>query len=529
VQERKRFGGIVLADLLINLADIASLALLLLVARFYVESGAIFPSKFFVSIPANSVIPVAALLIAFLLKNGLALLQSAAWARFLSKLATRLSSQRFENFQRQSYQQFLSQHSSSQVRKIAFEPFEFCQYGVIGLQQFITQGSLIIITGVAILIVNPGVSLFLLVTLAPVCASVFLHIRKTSVQIQSQLAKTNEASFRALTEGLTGFVESKMFGSRHFFRDRFLSSRSAFARAFFRSVNLQQWPSRIIELVAVCGFVLLVLLLRGGFFNRSDLFLVLGSFILAAYKLIPGIVKMINTAGQMKAHHNSVSPFHSPPVDPVATRSEKIESIEIQNLSFTYGPDPLVKDFELDLVPGLVVGLSGSSGKGKSSMLHLILGLLEPSGGAILVNGKLRSAGELRDFWSRISLMRQQSFLIADTVERNITLEHKTTMQLDGLVDEAGLREWATVDMLVDEGGKNISGGQGQRIHFARSLAKDADLYLLDEPFNELDAATTEKLFGMVKKKAREGKMFLIVTHDPLTLERCDKIACLHA
>jgi len=527
-KEQHRFALIVTTDLLINLADIASLALLLLVVRYYMEADAVFSSHLFSSNAGSSIIPAVVLLFMFLGKNGLALLQAAAWARFLSGLASRLSSQRFENFQQQSYQQYLSEHSSAQVRRIAFEPFEFCQYGVVALQQFLTQGGLIFFTGIAIIIVNPAVSLLLVVALAPVCALVFYHIRRTSVDIQLQLSKTNETSFRALSEGLAGFIEGKMFGSRHFFRERFLASRSEFVRAFFRSVNLQQWPSRIIELVAVCGFILLVLLLQGGFFNRSGLFLVLGSFVLAAYKLIPGIVKMINTAGQMKAHHNAVSAFHQPQSDPLLSRCEKIESIEIRNLCFGYDEVGLINNFQLDLHPGQVVGIRGSSGKGKSSMLHLLLGLLEPCGGTILVNGKNRSAGELRDLWSRISLMRQQSFLIADTVEKNITLENKTAMKLDALLRDAGVRDWASADTLIEEGGKNISGGQGQRIHFARSMAKDADLYLLDEPFNELDAGTTEQLFAIVKKRAREGGMFLIVTHDPLTLTRCDKIASLH-
>ena len=183
---------------------------------------------------------------------------------------------------------------------------------------------------------------------------------------------------------------------------------------------------------------------------------------------------------------------------------------------------------------GDFVGITGVSGRGKTTILNLILGFLTPISGKILVNHILVSPSEFKKYWPGISYVRQQSFLIHDSILRNITLQEnnydgeklKHVLEISGLHDlidstPEGLKK------MVAENGKNISGGQQQRINIARALYKDADLILLDEPFNELDESSGIFLVKYFNDLASLGKIVIMITHDSKNLSYCNKIVSL--
>src|SRR5690606_22894154 len=120
---------------------------------------------------------------------------------------------------------------------------------------------------------------------------------------------------------------------------------------------------------------------------------------------------------------------------------------------------------------GQMLGISGQSGIGKTTLLHLLIGLLEPESGTISINDTPWNAEKLRRYWSCMAYSRQQPFFIYDSVLRNITLEEtghneerlKTAMQVSGL-DKVIQAFPEGVEKIITENGKNISGGQQQRI-----------------------------------------------------------------
>ena len=185
--------------------------------------------------------------------------------------------------------------------------------------------------------------------------------------------------------------------------------------------------------------------------------------------------------------------------------------------------------------PRMIEFISGKSGIGKTTLLNLLLGFLEPSAGEIFINGSPVSSDQLRQYWPQIAYVRQEPFFIHDTILRNITLEESgaASEQLTQALSFSGLNDMLNefpegAEKIITENGKNISGGQKQRITLARAIYKNANLLLLDEPFNELDEASAISVLQRLSALAREGKMIVLITHDQKSLSFCNKILSLH-
>lgn len=526
---------LVVLDVVSSLADLFSLFLLLLLVQHYLQPGAVHPKFFpaFFAAPA-AVWPFVLLLALFGLKNLAGSAIGRAHFQLNSDVAVRISENNLVQYQLGSYADFVRVDSSEQVRRIAFQPFEFCQQLLSGLQQLITQVFLVGTTVAGILLFQPRLFLLLLCLFLPPVTALFYLVKKRLRKEREQIVRSNEASYRYLFDALKGYVEGNVFLRNDFFRRRFVAARRRFAGHLFATLHLQTLPGRLIEVVVVFGLLVLILLSRWTGNNAS--LLTIGAFMAAAYKIIPGMVRIINLGGQVRAYEFKAAdycPEDGAELHPGAG-ANRIHSIRLCNIGYQYNDRPAFRNVSLCLQRGEFVGIFGPSGRGKTTLFNLLLGFLSAQQGEILVNEEPVTAPHLKHFWPNIAYVRQQCFLLHDTVQRNITLSEETNdhQRLWQALKVAGLEEMIRqsgegLEKLVAENGKNISGGQQQRIALARALYKDADVYLLDEPFNELDEASEEQLLHHFRMLAQNGKMVLMVTHNTRAAAYCTKTICL--
>lgn len=538
-KEKKHFIVLVLFDIAISILDILFLVLLLWIIQFYIQPGQTSLS----SLPGwlankDSVSLIAIFLVLFSVKNISGFLIAAAHYKFNRSVALRITEKNLYNYQHSGFEEFVSIDSSVHIRKINLQPFEFCQHILSGIQQVSTQFFLILIAVIAIILFDARLFLLLLCILLPPVIGIFYLVKARLNNAKIHIRSSNEKSYRHLLDALKGYVESNIYDRHDFFMTRYMNDRKKFGRALFESINIQNMPPRIIEIFAVLGLFILIAITKWTGYTDSSYLVTIGAFMAAAYKIIPGIVKIINVSGQMRTYEFAVNDLLK---DKEQKRQEEnrkpaigLDSIRLENINFSYTDKTVLNNFSLTINKGDFIGISGPSGIGKTTILNILLGFLPSAKGEIVINNITTDTNSIKNYWSSISYVRQQTFLIHDTILRNITLQQEgyDQQKLQCALVASGLNEFIQqspegLNKMINENGKNISGGQQQRIAIARALYKNADLILLDEPFNELDNDSTTSMLAHFHEVAAKGKMIVIITHDKKSLSYCNKIVSL--
>lgn len=199
--------------------------------------------------------------------------------------------------------------------------------------------------------------------------------------------------------------------------------------------------------------------------------------------------------------------------------------ISMQHLSFSYGETPILQDICLRVPHGASIGILGSSGGGKSTLLKLISGLYEVTAGRICI-GDADTAEARR---CHAAMAMQNAMLLPASIRDNITCGHPIPIeQIELACRVAQLDDWLAtlpdgLDSFVGERGNRVSGGQAQRIAIARAVAKNAPVVLLDEPTSALDGDTGDAVLAALAGLAR-GKTVLHVSHQMASLVGCQSI-----
>lgn len=542
-KEKKQFGIFILLDILINVADVLSLICLLWVVQYYIQPS---DNKYANFLPAwvadrSSVWLITIFVLFFTIKNWLGYVITRSGLSFISKIAVRISRDNLAKYQNAKFSEFIQTDSSAHIRHASFQPFDFAQYMLSGMQQVITQSSLIAITILAIVVFNAKLFLLVSLILLPPSILIFSLVKKKLSLARKQIQVSNERSFQYLLDALKGYVEGNIYNRNDFFLNRFITTRGQFSKQLFNSIALQGMPTRIIEIFAVLGLFILIVISTWGTGSDEATLITIGAFMVAAYKIIPGIVKLINGIGQMKAYEFSMDSekanrYEVNKLENQSNSHSGITSIEFKNVYFKYADQSILNNLSFELKPGDFFGITGASGKGKTTIMNLLLGFLHASKGEIIVNNIPSKEDQIKIYWPYISYVRQQAFLIHDSMLKNITLEESgyDELLLQEAIKVSGVEKMIEefsegLEKLVTENGKNISGGQQQRISIARALYKNASVILLDEPFNELDELSTKTMLEHFKRLAESGKIIIMITHDSQSLSYCNKVISLDA
>lgn len=412
------------------------------------------------------------------------------------------------------------------------------------LADFIRQ-MVIIIGGVVLLLyTSPQLTVFMLLILPLVILSIWFFgrfIRKLSREAQKKTAESNTV----VEETLQGIRSVKSYTNEYFEIERYHSKikevvsagkRAGIYRAFFRS-------SMIIGLFGSLVAVIWrgALLLQNGEMETGELF----SFVIYSGYIggtIGGVAAVISRMQRfIGATEDLFEIFESEEeklIEDISTENniEFSGKIKFDKLSFAYPARPetfVLKDIDLEILPGQVVALVGKSGAGKSTFATLLLHLYEPVSGDIHFDNYSIKAINLTFLRNQIALVPQDIFLFGGTIRENIAYGNINASEEE--IIEAARKANALefidrfnegLDTVVGERGTQLSGGQRQRVAIARAILKDPNILILDEATSSLDSES-EQLVQEALIELMKNRTSIVIAHRLSTIRNADNIVVL--
>lgn len=245
--------------------------------------------------------------------------------------------------------------------------------------------------------------------------------------------------------------------------------------------------------------------------------------------LIPQYYSMIASAERLQEIENLKNEVNTKENIDVADIYEKMDSIEFDNISFTYDEEPILEDASITINKGELIAIVGSSGVGKSTLIKLLLGLITVDSGEIYIKaGKINykiDAG-MRNIFAYVP---QGNMILSGTIKENITFlnDKICNQEVEKAAQTACIMDFITelplgLDTLIGERGVGLSEGQIQRIAIARALTSKAPILLLDEATSALDSATERKLLNNLKNL--RYKTCIFISHREATIADCGRV-----
>ncbi|MCK5827404.1 ABC transporter ATP-binding protein [Candidatus Bipolaricaulota bacterium] len=211
--------------------------------------------------------------------------------------------------------------------------------------------------------------------------------------------------------------------------------------------------------------------------------------------------------------------------------------VDIKNISFSYGVEPcVVRDVSLRVPTGQAVGLIGPNGSGKSTLLKLVSRSLRPDQGCIQLGGKDIAGFRTREIACCLAMVEQKQTIGFDFTVRDIVamgrLPHRGRWSRESRTDREAIEramQWAEVERLSGRSVRTLSGGEGQRVFLAMTLAQEPEVLLLDEPTTHLDLRHQLNFLSIVKERIVVGLTVMLAIHDlTLAAQTANQIVMLH-
>ena len=368
----------------------------------------------------------------------------------------------------------------------------------------------------------------------------FLHKK---IIINSQYISSGSTNtIKALQEGLGGIRDILIDSNQEFYCKLFIQADTPYRRAISDNNFISYAPRFVIEtlgLVLISGLAYYLSQQKDGI---SVAIPMLGLLAMAAQRLMPAIQKIYSSVTSIKGSYYSVKDILYLLDQPISSYIDQQQlsivpfkkDIKLDNVWFRYNKKTpwILKEVNLTFNKGSRIGFVGETGRGKSTLLDLVMGLLSPTKGHLKIDSKIVSMNNIRLWQSHIAHVPQNIYLSDGTIEENIAFG----IPADKIDAESvkKVAELANISKFIDscaqgyktfvgERGVRLSGGQRQRIGIARALYKSADVLIFDEATNALDVETESAIMESIERLGKNLTIF-IITHRVTTLKACDLI-----
>lgn len=489
------------------------------------------------------------LILAFVVKNLFLFIQTKVQLKFVYGNQFATSRRMMINFMKRPYEYYLNADTSVIQRNITSDVNNM--YALILTILQLTSECVVFACLVGVLLV---VDAAMIITIAMLLVIMLLVIKKIIQPIMRKAGQDNQdyysGLYKIIEESVMGIKEIKVANKESHFINEYAECGAGYVGAVQKYSMYNSTPRLLIETVSISGLVLymIVVVLNGA--TVEQLLPQIAVFGLAAMRLMPSANRinnyttsisflepfLWNISDHLQDDINDDSMVYDPNAyrgHVAVTKLPVTKDIELKDITYKYpNTDVLIFDKANMSIPvGSAVGVVGTSGAGKTTIIDILLGLLQLQSGTIYADG-VDVQSNYSGWLANIGYIPQVIFMTDSTIRKNVAFGYA-----DDEIDDA--RVWAVLkeaqldefvkglpdglDTTIGERGIRLSGGQRQRIGIARALFEDPEVLVLDEATSALDNETEAAIMDSINILAGK-KTLIIIAHRLQTIEKCNMV-----
>ena len=455
----------------------------------------------------------------------------------------------FEGFLGQPYQYYIRRNSSELQACVQAEAVYVQSAIVQPTLQIIQKSFAVGLLLTAIVVADPLVALTGFLVCGGMYGLVFLFVRQRMKALGEAIGPANRGRYKAVNEAFGSPKLTKLMHLESFFCRSFEANTTVLNMSTSRQAMFAQLPRFALEGLAFGGILILAISLIAAANDFSEVIPVLGFYVFAGYRLMPAVQVIYSAVSQLQFGWSRLRSVHKEYLEVGGTKvgpepdvcsqlgkpDPKTPILEVRSIGFKYesAAQQTLRDISLCIDADTTIGFCGTTGAGKTTMLDILLGLLEPDSGDILANGVKIGADNRRQWQRQIGYVPQEIVLTDTTIAQNIAFgvdPEKVDQDLVRKAAEmAGISEFIAEDLpeqygtKVGERGVRLSGGQRQRIGIARALYRQPRVLVFDEATSSLDNETEKIVMSAIRDLAHKVTI-IMVAHRINTLRPCDKV-----
>lgn len=483
-----------------------------------------------------------------ILKNMASIILLRKQYKFSFSVYKFISQALFRQYYDLGLEQLKAHNSNRIVNHIASVTSMFAQNVINSASGILNEMLVFILFIIGLLVYEPTIILLITITILPFIFVFFRLIKSKIEKLGEERNVVGIEQNKLLYETFQGYIDIEIKNKRDWVFTKFSSLLEIINRLQIKNTVYLQLPLKFIEVIIVLALVIIICL--GIWMHKSmdSIGVLLGIFAVAAYRLLPGINRLMNYFMTLRNHVftfeivEKVSPVYGSRhfKDKVKGNESNavafMEELKIDKLSFAFSDSiPILNCISFTIFKGETLGIIGRSGSGKTTLLNIMLRFYKETEGRMLVDGRPITAENTASWRNLIGYVPQEVFIFDGSLAENIALGEDTQKidlnLLNRVIEKANLsdlvKSWEKgVYTEIGERGGKLSGGQKQRIGIARALYKGAKILFFDEATSALDVETEEEITNSIKEiSSRDNQLtIIIIAHRYTTLKYCTRI-----
>ena len=458
----------------------------------------------------------------------------------------RVSVRLLRGYLHRPYSFYLNQNTSELSKNILHEINRSIGGTVLPILSVLSKLIVALFISTLLIYIDPIIAMFTTIVLGASYWLIYKYVRNKLHYIGVESSEENYQMYKTTNEAMSGIKDIKLRGIEEEFIGRFNNPSFKFSTYMAQKTIMAILPRYLLEVVAFSGIISIMIFFVSTGYSTAEILPIVSLYAMAGFRLLPAVQQIYSGITLIKFNLPALERLYSDlskaPNRPYEFHNQDqillSKNLKLNELSYSYSnsKDLVLNKLNLKIDANTTIGIVGSTGSGKTTLIDLMLGLISPNSGSISVDGVEINYHNVRNWQQVVGYVPQTIYLNDETIERNIAFAVPMHEIDKELIKEAS--KMANLDnfvstlpekynTIVGERGIRLSGGQRQRIGIARALYHNPSVIFLDEATSSLDGITENIIMEAIQNLSHK-KTIVMVAHRLSTLKECDIIHMMH-